>query len=231
VSDSIVAGGGRSIRALLGSGDTAWVRHTDGVVLTAVSHGASLFVGGRFSVIDDVAHDMVAKLDPSTGAVDTGWALEPVPFSDAGEGAFAVDLLLDGSALFVAAGGADYAARFELASGALTWWTDTSGSVQAVELLDATTLAIGGHFQWVADEDTRECGTNVEPVTTCTSRPRLGALDATTGALLGWDPEVTGHYSGVWALDLDASGRLHVGGAFTHVGGEEQWYYARLSAG
>jgi hypothetical protein len=152
-----------------------------------------------------------------------------VPFTTRGEGPFAIDLLVDRGSLFVAAGGADYAARYDLASGGLEWWTDTSGSVQAIERISWGTVAIGGHFQWVADDDTTECGTNDDPVSSCSARLRLASVSARTGALRMWNPVVTGAYTGVWSLDLDPAGRLHVGGGFTGIGGQAQLHYARLA--
>jgi trimeric autotransporter adhesin len=224
----VFAGGGRSIRAIGSDGGTVWAAPTDGPVLTLEANGTALFAGGRFFVVGDSDRPVVARLDAATGVVDTAWTLESVPASDLGEGSFAIDLLVRGSALFVGAGGADHVARFELDTGRLVWWHDTSGSVQSLEVVDDV-LVIGGHFRWVADEDTPECGTNQAPVETCTVRLRLAAVDPRTGALDPWGPPVTGAYTGVWALDLDASGHLHLGGAFSSVGGFERHGYARLA--
>jgi hypothetical protein len=45
-----------------------------------------------------------------------------------------------------------------------------------------------------------------------------------------WDPVLSGKYNLAWALHPDATtGRLHVGGEFTTVGGIRQEHYARLS--
>jgi hypothetical protein len=226
--DTVIVGGGASIRSVMPDGSTGWIDRTDGPVLTITSDGTSLFAGGRFSRIDDVEVAMVAKLDPGSGSADPGWDLGSVPITDRGEGPFAIDLLIDRGSLFVAAGGADYAARHDVATGDLAWWTDTSGSVQALERISWGTVVLGGHFQWVADADTTECGTNDEPVTTCSDRLRLASLNAHTGEVRGWNPGVTGAYTGVWSLDVDTAGRLHVGGEFTGIGGQEQLYYARL---
>jgi hypothetical protein len=230
LGDGVFVGGGSSVRAIMSDGSTAWVDRTNGPVLTITSDGASLYAGGRFSRIDDVATSMVGKLDPRTGAVDDSWKLAAVPFAARGEGPFAIDLLVSGASLFVAAGGADYAARHDLASGGLQWWTDTSGSVQAIERISWGTVVLGGHFQWVADADTSECETNDDPVRSCSARLRLSSVSARTGTLREWNPVVTGAYSGVWSLELDPAGRLHVGGEFTSVGGRAQLYYARLRA-
>ena len=224
----VFAGSGRSVRALGADGSTAWVSPTDGPVLTLETSEAALYAGGRFSHVGAAARPLVARIDPLNGTVDTTWGLDPVPATNAGEGAFAIDLMVRGGTLFLGAGGADYAARFDLDTGGLAWWRDTSGSVQKLELV-GDTLVLGGHFQWVADDDTMECGTNQAPVETCSPRMRLAAVDARTGHLDAWAPRVTGAYTGVWALDLDAMDRLHVGGGFSEIGGVEQHDYARLS--
>lgn len=229
VGDRVFVGGGSSIQAVASDGSRVWIDRTDGPVLTITSDGTDLYAGGRFSRIDDVTSPSAGKIDPSTGLVDATWELVAVPFTTRGEGPFVIDLLIDRASLFVAAGGADYAARYDLASGGLEWWTDTSGSVQAVERISWGTLVLGGHFQWVGDADTAECGTNDDPVRSCSARLRLASVSARTGALREWDPVVTGAYSGVWSLDLDPVGRLHVGGEFTTVGGLKQLYYARLA--
>ena len=228
VGESVLVGGGTTIRAVLPDGSTSWVDRTDGPVLTITSDGTDLYVGGRFSRIEDAASPTIGKLDPRTGIVDEAWQLASVPFTSRGEGPFVIDLLVDRGGLFVAAGGADYAARYDLASGGLEWWTDTSGSVQAIERISWGTVVLGGHFQWVADADTAECGTNDDPVNSCSARLRLASVSARTGVLREWNPVVTGAYSGVWSLDLDQAGRLHVGGEFTSIGGQEQLYYGRL---
>jgi len=178
----LVVGGGLSLRALSPDGSTSWRTPTDGAVLTMVRTGGAVFVGGRFSRVARVRSSHGREGRSIDRCRSRGWTLDPVPALESSEGSFAIDLLVSGSALFVGAGGADYAARFDVASGALAWWRDTSGSVQALELVDAGTLAIGGHFQWIADADTAACGTNGAPVARCARRLRLAALDPMTGA-------------------------------------------------
>jgi hypothetical protein len=60
------------------TGATQWVDLANGDVQTAVANGRSLYVGGHMhSYIQDATgqHPVVdaAKIDPSTGAVDTSW--------------------------------------------------------------------------------------------------------------------------------------------------------------
>jgi outer membrane protein assembly factor BamB len=225
---AVYVGTGHSVRALDPEGTETWTLRTDGPVLTLEWDRESLVAGGRFESVGDVSRTMAARID-AEGNVDTTWALDPVPADLGAEGVFAIDLIVRDSRLFVAAGGADFAAAFDHDTGSLRWWTDNSGSVQALSFAGPATLVIGGHFQWVADDDTRHCGDNREPVEECASRMRLAAVSASDGSLTDWGPSVAGAYTGVWALDLDPLGRLHLGGAFTTVAHREQHLYARIT--
>jgi hypothetical protein len=230
-SRSLLAfGTARSIRAFGLDGNEVWKVRTDGAVRSLALDESGLYAGGRFDAIDGAAAPLVVRLDAGTGIVDDSWWLDtPIPVDDP-EGAFVIDLVVDGSFLYVAAGGEDFAAKADTTSGTWQWLTDTSGSVQAIAPLGDGTVAIGGHFRWVADRDTADCGTNAAPVETCTSRLRLAGLKDATGTLVGsWHPTVTGGYNGVWALARDIYGRLHLGGQFTEISGVRQRYYGRLS--
>src|SRR5262249_34923267 len=72
--------------------------------------------------------------------------------------------------------------------------------------LHGNTLFVGGRFDTIAAEP----------------RANLGALDATTGAVLSWNPDMRGGFSNpfdvVSALTL-ADDVLYVGGRFTRIGG------------
>jgi hypothetical protein len=228
---TLVVGGARAVVGLGFDGTPAWKVSTDGVVRSVASDGTWVYAGGRFRTLDGVDTGLVGRIDAATGALDPAWVVGPVPIAlDDPEGVFALDLVPWGDSLYVAAGGDDFAARFDLATGAVRWATDTSGSAQAIEPMGDGTVIVGGHFRWVADADTTDCGTNPAPVDGCASRLRLAAIDEATGALIeDWAPRVTGAYNGVWALALDPAGRLHVGGEFTEIERERRTYYARLS--
>jgi len=154
--------------------------------------------------------------------------------------------------IYLAAGGSDFTAAYDFASGSQLWKTDTSGSSQAVRSYQGA-LVVGGHFDWTESPATPQCGKNSDPTPGCYHTPKLVALDPATGTVLldsvsgqPWNPGICCIYQGVWTLMADASGTsLHVGGAFTKAGGTwqvnsttglwqlhgfaKQAYYARFS--
>lgn len=186
--------------------------------------GSGLAVG-QFDFINNASQKVAVKFDVATGAV-ANWDVGQVA---AGSAAFGIELELVGPTLYVGAGGSDFAAAYQVADGAQIWKTDTSGSAQAVTLFDATTLIVGGHFQWVAITDNQQCGSNGSPNTACLNQPRLVAMNAATGSVdATWRPNVCCKYNGVWTLAVDGT-RLHIGGEFTKIGGITQRFYARFS--
>jgi TolB protein len=190
------------------------------------------------------------KVDANTGAVQD-WT--PGNLS-ANSAAFGIGLLVQtdpGSGeptVYLAAGGSDFVAAYDVATGEQVFKTDTSGSAQAVAWLDGM-LYVGGHFQWVAKQRSQSCQDNSNPNTACHHAPRLVVIDPDDGRVIPaedpWNPGICCRYNGVWALTPDPGrGRLHVGGEFTKAGGtwadggtswtlqgaRTQAYYARFSA-
>ncbi len=139
-------------------------------------------------------------------------------------------------ALYLGAGGSDYLAEFSKTDGRITWLSDTSGSVQVVEVMDSQ-LVIGGHFWEVAgqpaDQPDDSCGhgrskPELDPNDECQTRKGIAAYSFEGVLDPDWDPLYAGKYSLVWALHVEGS-RLHTGGEFLTVNGVTQNYYARLS--
>jgi hypothetical protein len=127
--------------------------------------------------------------------------------------------------VYLAAGGNDFTAAFDFATGAQRWREDTSGSSQAITWYGGF-LIVGGHFDWTQMPGGPTCGSNPHPNPACYFTPRLVAMDASTGSVMldtggiPWNPGICCRYNGVWAL-LTGSDRstLNVGGEFTEVGG------------
>lgn len=199
--------------------------------------GPWLVATGQFDYVKiDGAWDpqkVFFRFDPASGVVDPDWA--PADIRQAGA-AWGQKVLIDGEVLYNAAGGSDYVAAYDLSTvdrdgrAPKLWHTDTSGSSQALALWDEDVLIVGGHFEWIEDADTQQCGSNQTPNTDCWYQPRLVALDRPTGrAIQTWTPSVCCLYNGVWSTVVEGS-RLHIGGEFTKVGGVEQRYYGRLTA-
>jgi hypothetical protein len=150
--------------------------------------------------------------------------------------------------VYLAAGGSDFTAAYDFASGAQRWKTDTSGSSQAIDVYQGD-MVIGGHFDWTAKSSGQQCGSNSSPNTNCYHSPKLVAMNAGNGQVIlisgqPWNPGICCLYNGVWVVHTDSSGTsLHVGGEFTKAGGQwslnngkwtlvnapKQEYYARFS--
>lgn len=191
-----------------------------------VSAGGWIVAAGQFDLINGQNQKVVTRFHPVTGAVDVNWDLNNISQS---AGAWGHKIAMDGSTMYVGAGGSDFVAAYDFGSATKIWQTDTSGSTQTLSVWDANTLIIGGHFEWIADADTPQCGFNQQPNTGCWKQPRLAALSRSNGMpIQTWTPNVCCKYNGVW-ITLVTGQQLHIGGEFTKVGGITQRFYARLT--
>jgi hypothetical protein len=168
----------------------------------------------------------LVKLD-TEGNHDASWVTE------AGTGSFGQSVVDHNGKLFLAAGGSDFVAEFDkTAGGERGWKQDTSGSAQAVAVLDGQ-LVVGGHFYYVGDDKADKCGAGrpgdprLDPNGECQLRQGIAAYSF-GGNLAPWNPAYSGSYSLVWELHAEGL-RLHTGGEFKRVGGVVQNSYARLS--
>ena len=189
------------------------------------------------------------KVDADTGNVQS-WTPGNLPDHSA---AFGISVLVQddpGSGkptVYLGSGGSDFTAAYDFVTGQQIFKTDTSGSTQAVAWMDGM-LFVGGHFQWVAKQQSQQCDANSHPNTDCHHAPRLVVIDPDSGRVVPesdpWNPGICCRYNGVWAITPDlARGRLHIGGEFTKAGGtwngsgtdwnlvgaRNQSYYARFS--
>ncbi len=175
----------------------------------------------------------LVKLDIA-GNHDASWLTE------AGEAAFGQSVVDHEGKLYLAAGGSDFLAEFDKAEGGTRGWVrDTSGSAQAVAVLDDK-LVVGGHFYEVADEGGDRCGAGrpgdvdgngiptLDPNNECARRQGIAAYSFQGSLDPNWDPAYSGSYSLVWELHAEGL-RLHTGGEFKKVSGVVQSSYARLS--
>jgi hypothetical protein len=201
----------------------------------------------------------VVEIDATSGNW-VNWAPANLPSSGANiSGAFGINLIVHAypttgaPTIYLAAGGSDFTAAYDFATGAQRFKTDTSGSSQAITWYQGT-VVVGGHFDWtesptVDGSNDPSCHDNGTPNTACYHTPKLAAMNATTGVVLlnpnstPWNPGICCKYNGVWTLLTGTDGQtLHVGGEFTQVGGtwsgsgtnwnlvggSNQKFYARL---
>ena len=167
----------------------------------------------------DMATGDLLPWTPSNMIVDSGaWGSDAIVANDPVSGLPAV---------YLAAGGSDFTAAYDFATGQQLWKTDTSGSSQVLAMYQGA-LIVGGHFWYVESPTTPQCGQNSNPTPGCYHAPRLVSMDPATGDVLldpatqqPWNPGICCIYQGLWALLLDANGtQLHVGGAFKEAGGD-----------
>lgn len=184
-----------------------WDAHpSDGVASFAV-HPAGILVGGSFNSVNGQSRANLAAIDLSTGRATT-W--KPRTDLDPTIGENVRTLLLSGSTIYV--GGLfrtiDGQPRANLAaistSGTvLPFRADATGAVLTGQVetlaLRNSTLYVGGNFTSVAG----------------TTRNHLAAVDATTGALQGWNPNANAIVRALVAV----GSTVYAGGEFTMVNG------------
>src|ERR687889_566918 len=194
--------------------------------------GKTIWAACIYDKVDANPAKALVKLDKEGNHV-TEWSTE------AGTGAFGQSVVDHNGKLYLAAGGSDFLAEYDKrARGARGWRRDTSGSAQAVALLDDK-LVVGGHFYAVGDQGGDRCGAGrpgdvdqkgnptLDPYGECQRRQGIAAYSF-GGQLDPWDPAYSGSYSLVWELHVEGL-RLHTGGEFKKVSGVVQNSYARLS--
>jgi hypothetical protein len=175
----------------------------------------------------------LVKLD-TDGNHDASWVTQ------AGTGTFGQSVVDHDGKLYLAAGGSDFLAEYDKgAKGERGWVRDTSGSAQAVALLDDK-VVVGGHFYAVGDQGGDRCGAGrpgdvdqkgdptLDPYGECKTRQGIAAYSLGGQLDPEWNPAYAGSYSLVWELHAEGA-RLHTGGEFKKVSGVVQNSYARLS--
>jgi hypothetical protein len=190
--------------------------------------GQTIWAACACDAVDGNPAKALVKLNKE-GTHDASWrAAADLP-------SWGLSLVNANGALYLGAGGSDYLAEFSKTDGKITWLSDTSGSVQVVEVMDSQ-LVIGGHFWEVAGQPTDQpddsCGhgrskPELDPNDECQTRKGIAAYSFEGVLDPDWDPLYAGKYSLVWALHVEGS-RLHTGGEFLTVNGVTQNYYARL---
>jgi hypothetical protein len=177
--------------------------NTDGDVLSldVSDDGASVYAGGTFTKVNNVASQRVVKLSSTTGAVDTTF----LPLVNGNVNAVAYDpstdrLYIGGT--FTTAGllARQHVAALDAPSGAIvaTWSADTDGVVNALAVAPDGRVVIGGAFTQVLGQ-TR----------------RYAAVVNRSGVLQAWTLESDGPLQAI-TMTPDGSG-LYVGGAFSRL--------------
>ncbi|WP_344798148.1 LamG-like jellyroll fold domain-containing protein [Frondihabitans peucedani] len=191
----------------------------DGVVWTQAISKGHVFAGGEFTTarpfgaaagVNTVSRANLLSYDITTGILDSAFT------ASTNAQVKAVAASSDGSSLFVAGSftQVDGATRTRIAkvdakTGALvSAFTATANSTVNALAVRGNTLYLGGAFTSVT---ATVGGAGV-------SRGQLAAVDATTGAILPWNPSAVGGNVSSLAVSPDG-GKVVVGGAFTTLNG------------
>ena len=192
------------------SGGTASFPQVNDVVFSLVSDGAGgVYLGGRFSLVGQVPRQALAHV-LANGTVDPSW--NPLPDGPV------TALLLRDQTLYVGGDffGLNGEERWRLAAvdrttGILTTWNPKLGNANLVDALASSdaVVYVGGVFELVNAVVIPGTGLRGE------GRRNLAAVDATTGVVTPWNPNV---FNGE-AMALTVTGALvYAGGSFDQVG-------------
>lgn len=165
--------------------------------ITLAADGDSLIVGGNFTSLGGKPRRFLGSVSTSGGAV-TGWA----PPAEC-DNCYIFDIDTDADTTYATSGGAGGGRlnAYGAVSGNQRWTVRADGNIQAVAVHGGLVYA-GGHF---------------DPTFGGHTRHQLAAVDASTGAVDGFAPNLMKPTPGVWAIAARAD-YLFVGGGFTGVG-------------
>ena len=185
---------------------TSWDPNANGPVLALAVNGSAVYAGGIFSTLGSsvtTTRNNIAALDRTTGAV-TSWD----PNADGPVASMAISgktVYLSG-AFSNLGSGATATSRNGLAAidtdtGITTSWDPYPNNAVSAIAVNGNTVYVGGLFTALGSS----------PATT---RNYLAAIDATTGAVISWDPQPN---NVVTTLAVDG-GTVYAGGFFTTLG-------------
>ncbi|MGI9602616.1 MAG: hypothetical protein ACR2QE_12075 [Acidimicrobiales bacterium] len=189
----------------------SWLANANGRVrdINLSANGQNMFVAGSFNTLDGSA---------ATGRVGRIRAADGVrlPLNIGFPNSHTVldtTLSANESTLFMAVGGPPWLGgnrtrAVRVIDGALLWEYDHESDSQAL-IESGGVLYVGGHFDFADAGD---------------GRARLMALNAATGGVIGWAPQVNSVF-GVWDLDASPWGLVGVGD-FTQVDGRARGHVA-----
>jgi hypothetical protein len=203
--------------------DQAWRPvASDRVYTVKVSpSGDRVYVGGRFETLNGTTqHGFAGAVDPVGGAIVNGFAgrvrYQVTALTVTGDTVYAAG---DGSGGHLVAWRPDGSLKFPT--------VQTDGGAQAVAVLDGE-VYVGGHQDNVCltGNGTQGTGGGFSCNGARATRHKLFSVNATTGAVTGWDPNANSPL-GIFTLAASpAAGTVAAGGDFTLVGGRSQRHFA-----
>ncbi len=201
-----------------GAVDAGFTAGTDKRVNALALAGTRLYLGGGFRHVNGAGTGRLAAVDPATGRLDPSFAAAPV--------AEVLGLAAGPGAVYAAIGGSGGRASGYGPSGTHLWTETTDGDAQAIGYL-AGVVYLGGHFDH-ACTSANVASVGGACLDGSVPRGKLLAVDATSGALLAWNPAANG-VVGVSALAVRPSGgALAAGGTWTTLAGLRQPRFAQF---
>ena len=188
----------------------AWAPATDGVVFDLLVNAGKVYIGGGFGLVNGTLRSRLAAVDAVSGALDPFWQ-----GATNAPGNTYISMHLIGDTLFVGGSIGAVTANSILytrsnllacsvsSGNVLPWAPQASASVTGLWAAGDTLFMVGNF-------------TTIDG----TPRNRCAAV-STAGALLPWDPQVTGASVSVTAVAIGPD-RIHLGGGFTAVQGQPQ---------
>jgi len=179
---------------------TPWEPDADAVVrsITLSDDGATIYVGGDFTVIGQQARSNLAALSASSGAAIPAWV--PVTASNI----YVTRLSSDESALF--AGGVNELTAFNVSDGAVVPSFNPGATVGTVETIEISSddhmLYLGGSFSSIAGQ----------------ARNNIARYDLVEDTLTAWDPGANQSVHDLTLTNGDAN--LVTAGDFTAIGSD-----------
>jgi len=199
-----------------------WTLNANSDIYTLSVSGKNLFVGGDFSSIGGQERSNLASVDAITGQA-TSWS--PSSNAEVNTMVLSKNTIYIGG-VFTELNGEvrNHLAAVNATTGQITAWNpnidrssnDPYTAVYTLSLAD-NTLYVGGYFTGIGEQ----------------IRNRLAAVDATTGQVMPWNPNVTGPYDLAFCAINSMSllnNTLYVGGIFTGVGGQARIGAAAVNA-
>lgn len=201
-----------ALNAATGAVDAAWSNTAPDpgrTVTSLAAYGGWLYVGVN-QPSGSTAPNPVYAVSTSTGAAKPGFAYNATNS--------VMDISADSTGVYLAGGGDTHSCvALNSATGAQRWNKVANGDVQAVTVA-GNEVWCGGHFG--------TGGTDVGAPFDGVVRQKLAVVDATTGTLSSFAPDVNSKF-GVWALD-DTQTMVMVGGDFTVIAGGNRGHYAQF---
>jgi hypothetical protein len=195
-----------AVSAATGAVDAVFMPHPDLAVLSLARSGSLLYAGGQFGTVGGTVRDHLAAFDATTGTLD--------PTFDPPEFLSDVDDVTVGNSRVYIAGGFGAMALDPTTGAADTGWHPWLGEVDSIAV-SGSAVYVGGSFDTVRDTTGN-----------WTPRNNAAALDASTAAVLPWNPNPDRPVATIAVQGAS----VYLGGDFKSVGGTARTALARVDA-